>query len=66
MELVIVKFTTFITLKGFDGCIKLGMKKLVEVFKLFKCFRFEFEGKNPYVVSNVIDDNEVIFETSFT
>ena len=64
MELVVVEFTTLITLKGFEGCVKLCLNTFVEIFNFDKCFRFEFEGKNPCEVGEVIDYDEVIFKTS--
>lgn len=45
MKFMVIKFTTFIALKGFDGGVELCLNKFVERFYFVKCFRFKFEGK---------------------
>ena len=42
MEVVIVKFSSFVTLKGFDGSVELSLYEFVEAFEFVISFRFKF------------------------
>ena len=63
LKVGVVEFTSFITMKGFDGGVKLSFDIFVKVFNLVKSVGFVFERKDPCVVSVIIDCNKILFET---
>lgn len=66
LKVGVVEFTSFITLKGFDGGIKLSLDIFVKLVDFVKSVGFVFERKDPCVVRIIIDYNKIVFETHIT
>ena len=60
-ERVVIKFASMITLKGFNRAFKLNFNISMEIKKCLVSSRYVGKGSNPYIVSKIINKNEIIF-----
>ena len=66
LKLVVIVFTAVITLKSFDGFVKLVFDVIGKVYKFGEHIRFVFERIYPNIMRVVIEKNDKISQTTMT
>lgn len=65
LKFIIVKFTTDIALERINGLVKLSLDEFMKFFKIEKGVKFVFERVDPHIMSEIIDEDHIIFVAIF-